>query len=247
MMHTLRAEWTKALTLRSTRLALAAALLVPPILALASGLAFDGESVAARSFPVESHGFETAGFGQPLMILFAALVTGAEYVDGQLRTTLAAIPGRGRVLAAKFTVIAVVGVLVGIVATSAAVLVKHAALGERGLPFGGLTVGMVWNVVGVSVNYAMIGLIAGAITVLARTFVVALVVMVPLVLGLTISLLAVVPAVKFLPDLAGLQLLTSYPGVGLLDPIPGGAVMAAWTLLLVAASWLVFRSRDAAR
>jgi ABC-2 type transport system permease protein len=196
------------------------------------------------SFPVESHGFETAGFGQPLIILLAALIAGTEYTDGQLRTTLTATPKRGRVLAAKFIVIAVVALLVGNLATSAAVLLKHAVLGENGLSLSEFTAGMGWNLVGVAVNYTLIGLIAAAVTVLARTFIVTLVVLVPLVLGLTISLLRVIPALKFLPDLAGIQLLTGYPGVGLLDPIPGGIVMAAWTVLFGVTSWLVFRRRD---
>ena len=244
MIPALRAEWTKALTLRSIQRTVAAALLVPPALALAAALAFDGDAAAAMSFPVESHGFQTAGFGQPLIILLAALIAGTEYTDGQLRTTLTATPQRGRVLAAKLTVIATAGSLIGVLATSVAVLLSHAVLGDHGLSLGEFTAGMGWNVVGVAVNYTLIGLIAAAITVLARTFIVALVVLVPLVLGLTISLLGVVPVVKFLPDLAGIQLLTRYPGVGLLDPIPGGTVMAAWALLLVVASWLVFRRRD---
>lgn len=244
MIHALRAEGTKALTLRSIQGVLAAALLVPPALALASALAFDGETAAASSFPIESHGFQTAGLGQPLIILLAALIAGTEYIDGQLRTTLTATPRRGRVLAAKFLVVAGVSLLVGLLATSAAVVLAHAALGEHGLSVGEFTVGMGGNVVGVAVNYTLIGLLASAVTILARTYLVTLVVLVPLVLGLTISLRGVVPAVEFLPDLAGLQLLTPYPGLGLLDPVPGAIVMATWTVLLALASWLAFRRRD---
>jgi ABC-2 type transport system permease protein len=244
MIHTLRAEWTKALTLRSIQGTIAAALLVPPVLAFASALAFDGEAPTAASFPIESHGFETAGFGQPLIILLAALIAGTEYMDAQLATTLTATPRRGRVLAAKFIVTAAAAVAVGILATSAGVLLEHAALGEHGLSVSEFTAGMGWNLVGVAVNYALIGLIAAAVTVLARTFIVTLVVLVPLVLGLTISWLGPIPALRFLPDLAGLQLLTGYPGLGLLDPILGAVVMAAWAALLCIASWLGFRRRD---
>ena len=62
---------------------------------------------------------------------------------------------------------------------------------------------------------------------------------------LTVSLVGVLPALKFLPDLAGLQLLTAYRGVGLLDPIPGGLVMAAWAVGLVALAALALHRRDA--
>lgn len=45
--------------------------------------------------------------------------------------------------------------------------------------------------------------------------------------------------------LAGIQLLTAYPGIGLLDPISGGLVMAAWTVLLCGAVWTMCCARDA--
>lgn len=240
--HTLRAELTKTFSLRSIRLVLAAAFVVPAMLALASGLAFD--SARRAQFPLESHGFETAGFGQPLVILLAALITGTEYHDGQLRTTLLATPRRGRIFTAKLLLVGVLATLIGFVAIGASVLIKHAVLGEHGLEPTEFTVRMGWNLLGVSVNYAQIGLLAAGITILARSYVVTLIVLVPLVLGITISILGAIPALKFLPDLAGIQLLMPYPGIGVLDPIPGGIVMALWAAFLSGIAWVLFRTRD---
>ena len=240
--HALRAEVTKTLSLRSVRVVLAAAFFVPALLAFASGLAFDPTTGAWSAG--ESHGFETAGFGQPFVILLAALITGAEYHDGQLRTTLLATPRRGRVVAAKFLLVGVLSFVVGFVAIGASVLVKHAALGVHGMGPAEFTIGMAWNLLGVSVNYALIGLLAAGVTIVARTYVVTLIVLVPLVLGVTISLVGTIPAVKFLPDLAGIQLLMPYPGVGLLDPIPGGIVMALWTALACTVAAVLFGARD---
>ena len=240
--HALRAELTKTLSLRSIRWVLSAALLVPPTLALASGLAFDPSRRAL--FPLESQGFETAGFGQPLVILLAALVTGIEYLDGQLRTTLLATPRRGHVFAAKLLLVGMLGALIGFFAVGASVLVKHAVLGEHGLTPTEFSAGMWGNLLGVAVNYALIGLLAAGITIVARTFVVALIVLVPLVLGITISLVGMVPIVKYLPDLAGIQLLMPYPGIGVLDPIPGGFVMALWVAVVSVLAWILFRTRD---
>ncbi|RII98571.1 hypothetical protein DZF93_19625 [Clavibacter michiganensis subsp. insidiosus] len=132
-----------------------------------------------------------------------------------------------------------------ILGASAAVLVAHAARGDDGPPVSGLTAGMAGNLVGVVVNFALIGLLAASVTVLTRSLVVPLVVLVPLVLGLTVSLVGLVPAVRYLPDLAGIQLLTAYPGVGLLDPVPGALVMLAWTGALGAAAALSLLRRDA--
>jgi ABC-2 type transport system permease protein len=178
------------------------------------------------------------------VILLAALITGSEYLDGQLRTTLIATPKRGRVLAAKLLVIAGLGAVIGWAGIGLSVLVKHTALGEHGLAPGQFTAGMGWNLLGVGVNYALIALIAAGITILARTFIVTLIVLVPLVLGVTISLVGILPALKYLPDLAGIQLLMPYPGVGVLEPLPGGIVMALWALVLCGLAWVLFRKRD---
>ena len=244
MIRTIHAELTKAFTLRSVQVTTAAALVAPPALALASGLAFDPSSPASAALRPEAHGFETAGFGQPLVILLAALIVGSEYLHGSLRTTLLATPQRGRVFGAKLVVIAALALAVGVIATSAAVLLKHAALGEHGLRVSEFTAAMALNLLTVSINYALMALIAASITALARTFIVTLIVLIPLVLGLTISLVSVLPPLKFLPDLAGIQLLTSYAGVGLLDPLPGGLVMAAWAALLVSSASFMFVRRD---
>lgn len=244
MIRTLHAELTKTFSLRSIQATFLAALVVPPGLAWASGFAFDPNTPAAASFPIESHGFETAGFGQPLVILLAALVAGGEYLDGQLRSTLLATPRRSRVLGAKLLVIAALAAAIGLIATTAAVLLKHVALSEHGLRPSQFTTEMGWNLLGVAVNYTLIALIAAGITLIARTFIVALVVLVPLALGLTISLLGLFPLLKYLPDLAGIQLLTGYPGVGLLDPILGGFVMASWAVVVLAVTWALFTRRD---
>ena len=221
-----------------------AALLLPPTLALMSGLAFDPDSAAALAFPVESHGFETAGFGQPLVILMAVLICGTEYTDNQLSTTLTATPQRGRILAAKLCVLGALATLIAMIATVAAVLLEHAALGDHGLPLTNFTPGMAWNLLGVVVNYILISIVAATITIVTRSLIAPLIVLVPLVLGLTISLVSIVPIVRYLPDLAGIQLLTAYPGIGLLDPITGGAVMACWTFVLLVIASLAFRHRD---
>lgn len=244
MKHTLRAECTKALTLRSVRVTLLAALVVQPSIALAAGLAYDPGSAVSALTPIESHGFQTAGFGQALIIVLAAIVAGSENRDGQLRTTVLAEPRRGRVLAAKLVVVALLAMVLGVVATSAAVVVEQATLGDDGLRPHEFTAGMGWNVVGVGVNYALIAVMTASVAVLTRSMVVPVVVLVPLVLGLTLSMLGMFPLLRYSPDLAGIQMLTGYPGIGLLEPGDGALVMVAWAAVLGLAAWFGLRRRD---
>lgn len=244
MFNTLRSELTKALTLRSIQATLLAAVLVPPLLAFFSGLAFDPTRTASGGFPLESHGFETAGFGQPIIILFGALVVGTEYLDAQVQTTLTATPSRARIIGAKILVTALLSAVVAALSTTGAVLLKHAALGDHGLNLGQFSTSMAWNLLGVIINYTLLGLIAASTTMIMRNYIATIVLLVPMVLGLTISLVGAIPVLKILPDLAGIQLLTAYPGVGLLDPIPGAFVMTAWAFGLGTIGWWLFHARD---
>ena len=57
--------------------------------------------------------------------------------------------------------------------------------------------------------------------------------------------MTVLPWLQYAPGLAGLQLISRYPGTGLLDPIPGGVVMAAWAAALLLPAFIVFTRRDA--
>jgi ABC-2 type transport system permease protein len=244
LLRIVRAEFTKALTLRSVCVALVLAASVPPALALLSGLALDPRIPAAARMPIEAHGFEPAGFGQPIVILIAALLAGTEYSGAQLRTTFLAGPVRSRVFAAKMIVVAALSAAVAVIAIPAAVLLAHAALGDEGLRIDEFTSGMAWNLIGVAVNYTLIGVLTASVTLLARTIILPLVLLVPLVLGVTISLIGALPALKFMPDLAGLQLLTPYPGVGLLEPVTGAILMAGWAVLIGGVAWLAFVRRD---
>lgn len=244
MLNTFRSELTKALTLRSIQATLLAAVLVPPLLAFFSGLAFDPTRTASGGFPVESHGFETAGFGQPIIILFAALLVGTEYLDAQVRTTLIATPSRARIFGAKLMITALLSAVVAALSTAVAVLLKHAVLDDHGLDLGQFSTAMAWNLLGVIVNYSLLGLIAASATMIMRNYIAAIVVLVPMVLGLTISLVGAIPLLKFLPDLAGIQLLTAYPGIGLLESIHGALVMMIWALGLGIIGWWLFSTRD---
>ena len=244
MRRTLAAELTKLRTLPVALGAIAAALLLPPALAVMMGLNQAGSRSAAAINP-DGQGFEAAGFGQPLVILLAAVIVGSEYRNGLLRSTQLATPRRVRLLAAKVLVIAGLTFTLAIVSTGLAVMLRQAVLGDDGIPPNEFTSGMWLNVLGVGVNWMLIALVSAALTVLARSALLPVIVLVPLVLGLGVTLVTVLPWLKYAPDLAGLQLISRYPGIGLLDPIPGGVVMAAWAAALLLPAFIVFTRRDA--
>jgi ABC-2 type transport system permease protein len=117
--HALRAEWTKLWTVPGTAWLLLAAVV---------GTAGLGGLAAAACSPGECAGDPTRTsltglhIGQCVVAILAVLAIGGEYATGTMRVTLAALPRRTTVLAAK------AGVLTAVVAPAAAVAVAASLL-----------------------------------------------------------------------------------------------------------------------
>ena len=203
--------------------------------------------------------------------LIVALVVGtmfitAEYRRGLIRTTLAAAPRRGQVLAAKAIVIAAVTFVAGLAGSAAAVLLGERMLRGSGrviFPVGGLTEARV--IAGSAALLAIAAVFALALGVIWRngagpvTATIALMV-VPFfftgpmaVLQGTAAdwLLRVTPAAGF----AVQQVLPSYPQVSNpytpqygyypLPPWAGFAVLCAWAAAALGLAAFLLRRRDA--
>lgn len=137
----LAAEWLKFRALRSTPWVLAVSALA--VLALNAGTAYESyhywfqnrvtqASFIARGIPLEE-AFDTNA-GVAMMILASAIgaltITG-EYSTGLIRTTFAAVPARGPVMAAKVSVIAGVMTVFGTVVAAASFGLTQAILSGR--------------------------------------------------------------------------------------------------------------------
>lgn len=136
LVHVMRSEWVKLRSVRSIRWVLAAmiagalALSVTSCLVEASDWAHKTAASRARFDPTN---ISLAGLAfAPLMIGIAgALVMSGEYGSGLIRSTLAAVPRRRLLLAAKAAVLAVVALVLGEVTVFAAYGVGQAVLDGR--------------------------------------------------------------------------------------------------------------------
>ncbi|RIQ11768.1 ABC transporter permease [Jiangella rhizosphaerae] len=233
------AELRKALTLPATLAALAVAVLGP--VALAALNASQGVTDSAA---------EAALAAEPLVmvgaIVLGVVAVSSEYSGGrQIASTFAAMPRRLTVLAAKAAAVAV------LVASAAAVALPAALLAARLVAGPGAGAeDLVGRGVGAGVYAVLTGLIALAITVLTRSGVVPIIVLVAngSVVSVSFLLYQVTPLARYLPDLAGMRLVAGEDRVAIDDalaPLPGGLVMAAWTAALLAVAGAVLVRRDA--
>ena len=233
-----------------------------------------GSGDIAPLVPGPGNGIPTTTIGQSLGGLFIGLIAivvvatmffTAEYRRGLIRTTLAAAPGRGRVLAAKAVVIGAVAFAAGLAAAIVAIVIgvpRAESQGQFLLPASALA-----DVRVVAGTAAMVGLCAvfavavGAVlrrSAAAVTVVIVLVVLPFLLAALNVFpsgvsnwLLSVTPAAglaieQSIPHYSQVQAVYSVVG-GYYPLAPGAglAVLCAWVAAALGLAFVLLRRRDA--
>jgi ABC-2 type transport system permease protein len=251
----LKFEWTKLRTLRSTWSILAAVVAVTigvGIIVSSATVADWNNLTGAERTALDTTFRSLTGlfFGQLVVGVLGVLAVTSEYATGMIRSTLAAIPHRRLVLAAKAVAVAVpvfvastVACLVAFLAGQAIFATKHAGVslfapGELRAVIGGGLLLTVLALLAVGLG-GIVRRTAGAITTFAGLVLVlpTLVGFLPNPWGRDIS--------KFLPSDAGQSLLNLHGNANTLSPWTGFAVLCAWAALaLGGAAWLMTH-RDA--
>jgi ABC-2 type transport system permease protein len=243
----LRAEWLKAATLRSTWALLGLYVLAVAGISTAATAAIGREQAALPDYDPTVLAFYGLNFGHVAVVVLAVLLTAGEWTRHTVHVSLAAVPRRGVLLAAKTTV------GTGLVLAAAAVAAPLSLLGTQAL-LGGAAVGLgtpgvLRATVAAAVFPALYATVCLAAGLLLRDQSVALGLLVPFFF-LVSPLLELVPGLRraavFLPDRAGVVAVRLHPrDVDVFGPVTGLAVLAVWALAAVLAAWASLRRRDA--
>ncbi len=171
----LRSEWTKFRSLRSvwwTLLAMVLFSLGITLLVCSNVEAEYGDLTAAERLTWDPTGlaFNSFFMAQLCISVLGILVVTSEFATGMIRTSLTAMPRRGRLLAAKTIIFAAVALLAGQVTTFVTFLAGQAMMGRYdGVPTASLSdPGVLEATVGTGLYLAAIGLLAVAIGTLTR-------------------------------------------------------------------------------
>jgi ABC-2 type transport system permease protein len=244
-----RMEWLKLRSLRSTLSALVffvASMIGLGVLVMAKTGA--PSPADAQTFDPTNNLLVGVALGQLVVGIVGVLVTAGEYSSGTIRSTLAAVPDRRLLLAAKAAVLGGCVLAVGEAVAFVTFFAGRAALTEAA-PTPTLDDPSVLRAVVMSGTYlALIGLIGlgfGAITRHTASAVGALV-GVTFVLPLVAVGVAGTGVARFFPTMiAGNSMLVAKPFHEALGPWAGFAMMCLYAALtLAAAAWLLSR-RDA--
>ncbi|WP_406500308.1 ABC transporter permease [Streptomyces sp. NBC_00846] len=239
----LRSEWIKIRSVRSVIGSLIGVLLVTlaiTVLVCASV----GQSEADNADTELLFGaFYALNFGQIAAISFGATAISSEYLNGALRISLAAVPRRGVFYAAKMALVGVSALVVGLVTSFSAFLVGQMFMGKYAIGLG--EPGALRAAFGGGIYLALMALFAAGLTMLLRSAVAVLSLLIPFILVVSFVVGDVAGgAARYLPDRAGQLVLHQNPTGGL-GPWSGLAVAAGWTAAALLAGWWAIRRRDA--
>jgi ABC-type transport system involved in multi-copper enzyme maturation permease subunit len=251
-MNILRAEWTKARTVRSTWWSLGVATVLCVGLAFLSGMQWrNNYDRVADDWDAVRNGFLSLTMGQIALVVFGVLLASAEYSSGTIRASLTAIPARGRLLVAKLAVSALVAAAVSAVIVGGSFVAAQTAMAEHGVSLG--DPGVPRAVVGAWLYLTLLCVFAAGVGMMLRSTAASLGILIP-VLFLNSQGLGHAPGIRevaqYLPDQAGLVLMQSTdPGSGMFARSYGFggalAILVAWTLAAVGGAYLLLNRRDA--
>ena len=254
-----RSEWIKIRTLRSTWITSMIAVFLTVLFGAGSAIAYaktEGMSDSAAGGLITG-----TTFGEIVVAVLGALVITGEYSSGQIRSTLAAVPRRTRVFAAKSLVIAIWSFLLGVISLLLSWLVAAPFMGDEAPSFSDThIVGFIW---GTGLAFAGIALLSLGMGYLVRSTAGAITVVVILlfIISIPLSLMAmkwhwaanvssVMPSsvVQSVTDPFTVSGQTTWADTNpslFLTHTQAVLIFGAWVLVPLIAGWFVFSKRDA--
>ena len=255
-LRSVRAEWIKFWSLRSTWITSFITIALTVLFGAGLTAAF-GQS---ENYQDTAKNMITSGltFGQVVVAVLGALIITGEYSSGQIRSSLTAIPHRGRLLLAKAVVLSVVAFLLGSVSVFLSWAISKPFIGEHA---GSLTdshyAGHIW---GSGLVFAVIALMALGLGFLLRSTAGTITVIVSLLFIISTPLQIAASKWDWIYKIIGclpstvseavsdpFQRTTEWGGQGAQFLTHGQAiaVFAAWAIVPLLIAWFVFSRRDA--
>jgi ABC-2 type transport system permease protein len=251
----LRSEWTKARSVPSTMWTV----LVVTVLGI--GLSALISAVAANHYAKSSlsdrltwdpTSISNAGFGiaQLAIGVLGILLITSEYSSGSIRSTLAAVPRRGRLLAAKGVVILVLSFVVVEILAFVAFLIGQALISGHAPTASLGQAGVVRALIGAGLYGALLGMMGLALGTIIRSAAGAIAVLVAILYVLP-GIAAALPASiehtvqEYWPTQAGSQIATVVRTSNTLSPWVGFAVFLLFVAILSGVAITLLNRRDA--
>ncbi len=250
----LKSEWTKIKSVASTpwTLLLAMVFTIGLGMLISYFATSDFDKLDAKekiTFDATSISFAGMGLGQLAMIVFGVLVVANEYSTGMIRTSLAAVPQRGRFLFSKVAVATALALVVGMITAFVAFFLGQSMMGDHKVSIG--DPGVLRAVIGGGLYMTLVAAFSMGVASILRSPMLSLGILMPLfflispILG---SVSATKKVARYLPDQAGqkiMQVVKPFDDDTPYGPWGGFAIMLAWVVVALAVGYLLLKKRDA--
>lgn len=252
--RTLRAEWIKFRSLRSTWLTLACLFFVGLGITVLSSSAVGAEYASATAAEREAwdptaHSLTAYIVAQLIIGVLGILVVTSEFATGLMRTSLAATPRRSRLLAAKALLVTGIALIAGQALMLASFLVGQAAIAAQDVPSADLgDPGVLSAVAGGGLYLTAIALLAAALGTVMRATAGALATLVGVIL-LVPGMAGIFPSwmqgmFDYWPTQGAAAVLETVPNPDYPHPWLNLGGMCLAVAVVLAAAFTVFHRRD---
>ncbi|GHF70616.1 ABC transporter permease [Amycolatopsis bartoniae] len=250
--NTIRSEWTKLRSVRSTWILVASAVfsgVALSVLGMSDLLGVPASQVPPGWDP-------TAGslkgflFAQLVIGMLGAFSVTPEYASGLIGSSLAVVPARSRLLVAKTLVVAAIAFVTSLLTTVISFTVVQVSVKGAGLPAAGLgQPGVFGALVGATLYLTFVALIGVAVGVLTRSSTGSLAVLV----GALLLVPALAPGLpgavgdafgRYWPITAGQAAYTVVPVEGAVSPGSGLVILLVAAVVVTVVGHAAFRARD---
>ena len=251
--RSVNSEWIKLVSLRSSWITFAAALVA--VIGLGALISAVTNSHWSQMNPIERAHFDPVGrslggveLAQLAIGVLGVLVVTGEYATGMIRSSLMAVPRRWPVLGAKLLVFAACTFVLSIIASFVAFLLGQQLLGSHGTTLGAPHV--LRAVIGVALYLTVVAALAVGLGFILRNTAGGIATFVGLMLVLP-GVSRLLPdswqphVLPYLPSNAGASVWAVHPDTGMLGTWTGFGVFCAWAAAALVGGLVVLKRRDA--
>ncbi len=251
----LRSEWTKLRSLRSTFWC--AAIVVVSMIGIAVVMGVRWADVLASDPPAKRAGFDATNtvlggvyLAQVVVGALGVLVISSEYGTGMIRASLAAVPQRRTLLAAKLLVLSAAVLVLAEALSFSSFAIGQALLDRRGFGTSLSEPGVLRAVSGAGLYLTAVALLGFGLGALIRHTAGSLSTFFGVLFAFT-ALSDLLPTnwrnhvINYMPANAGSQIFTIVQTDGALSPWPGLAVFCCYGIAALIAAFVLIDHRDA--
>ncbi|MGM0125187.1 hypothetical protein IGI37_002585 [Enterococcus sp. AZ194] len=238
MINYIQSEFIKFISFKGALFGFLSAIFLPVAL-LIFAIIGNKEASSAHLLGISLH---CLYLGQLAIISSTASYVGQEYLNSALRTTLLSTPQRFKLIVAKQS-------LLFFVSSSSAILSGLFCLIVLGLNFPAIgTVSILLSnyskyMIPIVCSWSMLGVFAGNLVLITKSFICPIALFFPLILGANKMLLSFSESMRFLPDLATMNLFQVESQALYLEPAFGLFVQGLWGVIGLSLAIFLFKKR----